>query len=91
MIFIRLNGLGVRELLKTREMQEHLNGRAERVAERARSLAPYEDGDYKDGIETRENPTPKRARAEVLATDKKSHLIESRNRVLGQAIDAARE
>lgn len=83
---VKLNSAGMQELLLSGEVQAMLNGIAEEVAARARATAPVETGEYRDSIHTRENPTPNRARAEVVAEDDKAMVIESRTRNLGSAL-----
>jgi hypothetical protein len=86
---VKLDHRGMRELLTSRGVQNDLDERAERVAEVARSLAPVDKGDYRNSIESVPDPTPRRARAKVQATDWKAHILEAEHRVLGRALDAA--
>lgn len=86
LVRVKLNSKGIQEMLLSAEMQAMLNAKAEEVAATARSTAPVESGEYAGSIETRENPTPNRARAEVVANDDKAMIVESRTRNLGSAL-----
>lgn len=81
-IDLKLNSAGVRELLLSDEIQRDLDARAERV--RAAAQGALEGlGD----AEAQVNPTPNRGRAEVFSP----LWAESAFRILGTALDAARD
>jgi hypothetical protein len=90
---LRLDREGMRELLKSHGVQREMNRRGDKIADRARQIAPYDSDDdyhYRDHIVVQENQTPNRARAEVVAEAPYAIFVESRHRTLGRAIDAAR-
>ena len=64
-------------------------GAAEQIAEPARKSAPVDTGDYRDGIVVR-TKRQKRAVALVVATDRKSLIIEAKTGNLVRALNAAK-
>lgn len=62
---------------------------AERIAGVARSTAPVDSGEYRDGIVVR-TKYQRRAVAVVVATDPKSMIIESKTGNLARALRAAK-
>lgn len=86
---VELDHAGMRQLLKSAEVQDDLLHRAERVADVARAIAPVRSGRYKASIEAVDDPAASRARARVRATVPYAHLVEAHVRVLGRALDAA--
>lgn len=85
-IRVTLDDAGMQALLLSGEVQALMNEHAEQTAERARASAPVDSGEYRDSIHTRENPTPNRARAEVVADDDKAIFVEARTRNLGRSL-----
>jgi hypothetical protein len=67
-----------------------VNQKRDQIAAVARSTAPVGDGDYKRGIVTRGKIDKKRYVGLVVATDRKSLIIESKLGVLARAVRAAR-
>ena len=83
---VRLDSRAVAEMLNSPEVQAALLEHAERVADRARSSAPVESGEYRDGIEVDVQPGAKRAHARVTATAPHSLAVESRTGNLRRAL-----
>lgn len=74
-----LNEEGIRELLRSTEMADHLKDRAEKIAAAA---GP--------GHEVRTDDGPNRARASVVTATPEAMRSEATNRTLTRAIDAGR-
>jgi hypothetical protein len=64
--------------------------KAKSIADRARSTAPVETGEYRDGIKTSSKRARYRYVALVVATDPKSLLIEAKTGNLVKALRAER-
>lgn len=93
---VNLDHGGIRELLRSAAVQAEMHRRAEKVADRARDIAPVgpdsrtgQVGAYRGSIEVQDDPSRGRARAKVVATDWKAHILEAEHRILGRALDAA--
>ena len=82
---VRLDRAGMRALLNGRDVRGAVRREAEQVAQRARSIAPVESGDYRDSIRVVDDTTD-RAVARVVASDWKANVIEARDRTLGRAL-----
>ena len=63
---------------------------AEEIAETARSTAPVDSGEYRDGIEVRMK-RQRRAVGLVVGTDPKTMLIEAKTANLARALPAHRQ
>lgn len=83
----KLNSKGVREVLRSPEMEAELRRRAERVAQAARPNAKYTDG-HPIPLIVESSQGRNRARATVFAPG--GLTAEADNRFLGSAVDAAR-
>jgi hypothetical protein len=81
---------GIGDLLHSAPVEKHLLDRAERVATRAKSLAPIDTGAYRDSIRASSEDHPERVVAHVSASVPYAFVIEAKLRVLGRAIDAAK-
>lgn len=86
----RLDRGGVRELLKSRQMKNDMQRRAEQVADHARTLAPVVSGEYRRSIEATTELGPTRHVGRAIATVPYAQKVEADRRVLGRAIDAGR-
>lgn len=82
-----MNNAGAREVLTSPEVREMLRQRAQAIAARARSTAPFDTGDYERGIGV-EDATTDRAVVRVVAKDRKSLIIESKTGNLVRALGA---
>lgn len=71
-----LDRLGVAALARTADMLRLVEEKANEVADRARSIAPQDSGDYVDGIEVESGIENDVATGRVNANDWKSGLIE---------------
>ena len=85
---VELISSGMASLLRDSGVASMLQEKAVAVANSARATAPFENGDYRDGI-TVVRDTTDRAVARVVATAPHSHLVESRTGNLARALDAA--
>jgi hypothetical protein len=83
-----LNSPGMRELLTSDGVRADLERRAEAVAAQARSTAPVQTGDYRDGIEVFGDTTD-RAVVRVGSTVRYAPLVEAKTGNLARALDAA--
>lgn len=85
---IRLKSAGIKQLLNSPEVRAMLTEKAQPVL--AAAIAdPHDDtGAYEDGLKIQQATTD-RAVVRVIATDRKSHIIESRYGILSRALDAA--
>jgi hypothetical protein len=86
----RLIRSGMDDLLHSSPVERHLLERAERVADRAKSLAPVKTGTYRNSIRATSEDHPGRVAAHVSSNVRYAALLEARLRVLGRAIDAAK-
>lgn len=78
-VVIKLNRAGVRELLRSKEVQDDLAARAERIAAAAG-----------DGFDASSFVGANRARASVMAVSIEARIAEAKDRTLTRAIDAGR-
>lgn len=76
----------IRALLLAPGVQAEVAAQAERVAARARSLAPRRSGRYARGIRVQTGRGRTRARAEVIATAPYSLEVEARHGVLRRSV-----
>jgi hypothetical protein len=76
---IKLNSAGIRQLLRSSEMEADLRRRAERIAATAG-----------EGFEASSMVGPNRARASVITTTYEAMAAEAQERRLTRAIDAGR-
>ena len=79
---------GMRALLNDPGVRAELHARAERVAAQARSTAPVDTGDYRDGIAVWDDTTD-RAVVRVGSRDRKAPLVEAKTGNMARALDAA--
>jgi hypothetical protein len=86
---VRLNSRGMRALLNDPGVRTDLHRRGERVADRARSTAPVDEGTFQ-GSFTVEDDTTDRPVVRIRTTDPKGAIKEARFRTLTSALDAAR-
>lgn len=89
-IRFRLIRSGMDDLLHSSPIERHLLERAERVADRAKSLAPTKTGAYRNSIRASSEDHPSRVAAHVSSNVDYAAVVEARHRVLGRSIDAAR-
>jgi hypothetical protein len=89
-IRFRLIRSGMDDLLHSTPVERHLLERAEKVADRAKSLAPIKTGAYRNSIRASTEDHPGRVAAHVSSNVDYAATIEARLRVLGRSIDAAR-
>ena len=75
---------------RSAELDRACRERAERIADRARSTAPTDSGDYKVGIVLERGVRNGRVVWLVKATDPKSMLVESRTGNLARAVRAVK-
>lgn len=87
---IKPNGRGIIAMMKEPGVANEMRRRAENVANAARANAPVESGDYQASIHVEMEDHPTRVVAHVVASDWKSHILESRFGVLARALDSAR-
>lgn len=74
------------ELGRSPKVVALVNQKRDQVAAAARAAAPVDSGDYKRGIVTRGKVEKRRYVGLVVATDRKSLLIESQKGVLARAL-----
>lgn len=78
---------GVRDLLMLPGLEPELLQVAEKVADRAKKLAPVKTGKYRDGIVARTVPgRSRRLAAEAIAMAPHSAGVEAKTRPLGRAL-----
>ena len=90
---IELNSAGIRELLSSADVQRDLDARAERVADAARAQGVRvsgEPGDVAMPVVTYAAGDSTRARALVVAEHAAALATETKHRLLGSSLDAAR-
>lgn len=76
MLFIP-NPVGIAKIAHGKEMKDFVNGEAERVAARAREIAPVHTGDYRDSLHTTTaEETADSVRATVYSDDWKWGFVE---------------
>jgi hypothetical protein len=68
-----------------------VEGKAESIANRARSTAPVDTGEYRDGIEVETKRARYRNVALVVGTDPKTLLVEAKTANLLRALRAERD
>lgn len=85
---VELNSDGVKELLKSPEVEEHLAGLASIVEGAAVSGAPVETGRYRDSIYYETEQKANRVIAIVATSDPAGRLIEAKTGNLARALDA---
>jgi len=92
LIRLRADIDGIRALRASREVDEHLEDRARRVAEAAEAVyGAIGHGDVTTEVLQRESDTSEpRARVAVIARHPAALRIEAEHRVLGGSLDAAR-
>jgi hypothetical protein len=83
---VKFNEAFFQELSRSPAVQNLVGGIAEEIAADARSTAPVDTGDYRKGIHV-EVKFQKRVVAVVMASDKKSMLVESKTGNLVRALN----
>ena len=78
------------ELGKSAEMSALIEGKADSVLAAAQKSAPVKTGRYRSGLTKRKRFSAYRVVWEVVATDPKSLLLESKRGVLARALRSAR-
>ncbi len=90
---VELKRAGLRQILRSKAVSEGTRRAAEKIAARARDLAPVDTGAYRDSIGVDRTQRRDRSGHEVVARDRKAHWIEfgsegrAPQRVLGRAAD----
>lgn len=84
------NQAGFKKLAHSREVAKVCKGIADQVAGAAIASAPRDSGDYAAGIHAVIEDHPSRVTAQVIASDKKSLLIESLTGNLARALNGAK-
>ena len=84
---VKMNSAGVREILNSSEVRAELRRLAGPVADRARSDAPRDTGEYADSIKV-EDATTDRAVVRVVARAPHARLVEARTGNLARALGA---
>lgn len=90
---VEISRKGIRELLRSPQVAADLTSRGHRVAAATRAGAPRgtpEEPNYREEIQVRSDRTRTRARTRVYAGVPYALKVESKYRVLGRALDAAR-
>lgn len=87
---VTVNQAGVRALLRSRDVEQDLERRAERVAAAARASAPKRTGELAERIVTETVHRPDRTVARVVADVPYAAKITAENPFLAAALDAAR-
>lgn len=90
---LKLNGRGIRDLLRSQEVRRDLERRAERAAGRVRSagiMVNGEPGTDPLPVSVTSDIGPGRARAQVAITHPAGMAVEAKHRILGSSVDAAR-
>lgn len=85
---VTVRAAGIRELLNSREVADHLHDRADRVAAQAASTAPVDTGEFAASFDVVDDRTD-RAVARVITTDPDGLAKEARFRTMTSALDAA--
>jgi hypothetical protein len=85
---VTLSSAGMKALLNDPGVRAELTRRAGPVLAAAKASAPVDTGAYKESIAIVQATTD-RAVVRVVATDRKSFLVESRTGNLARALDAA--
>lgn len=83
---VRMNIKGLREVLKSTEMQAALQDVAEPIASRARSAAPVASGEYRDSIHVEVEVHRNVAVARVVADAPHALLVEAKTGNLARAL-----
>ena len=86
---VQLNGKGIDEMFHSPKLKSFLQDLAEEAAERARSTAPVDTGEYRSSIEATVAVTDRYV-GRVQSTDDKALLVEANTGNLARSIDAAR-
>lgn len=92
-IRIELDRAGVGDLLRSEDVQQMLNTKAERVADAARGRGIRVEGDPGDTplpVTVRRSPSGSRARAQVVIDHPSGLAVEAKHRLLVGSLDAAR-
>ena len=77
-------------IMKTAGVASLSKAAAEKAAKVARSTAPYKTGDYERGIKVVERDSRYRSTFQVVGTDWKTLLVESKTGNLARALKAAK-
>lgn len=89
MVRVKLNGLGVHDLLNSAQVRDALRDKAEPVLAAAQADPHDDTGAYEASLHI-EDDTTDRAVVRVVASDWKAHILEANFGVLNRALDAAR-
>lgn len=90
-VVFKFNGNGLADILLGDKMGNEMLRRAENVADRAKSLAPVETGAYRNSLRATRAKHPTRQVAHALSDVDYALDVEAAHRVLGHAIDAAKD
>lgn len=85
---LKLASAGIEELLNSSGVRADLTGRMERVLAAARANARVKTGNYRNGLQIRQDTTD-RVAVRVVGTAPHSHLVEADTGNLARALDAA--
>jgi hypothetical protein len=78
-------------VLRSPEVEALVDGVGTRTQQIAKANAPVDSGDYRDGIEIQHRESKYRRVTEVIGTDPKTLLIESKTGNLARALKAAKQ
>lgn len=85
---VKLNSAGMKKLLNSAEVIAMLESKAAPVLAAAKA-DPHDDTyDYEKSLQI-QTSTGSRARVRVIATDRKSHILEAKYGILSRALDSA--
>lgn len=88
---VQFNSRYFETALRTPEVEKLVDDVAGSAQAIAKSTAPVDSGDYRDGIEIQHRESKYRRVTEVVATDPKSLLIEAKTGNLARALKAAKQ
>lgn len=82
----RANHAGVRELLRSQPIAEIVEAAAEKIADRARTLAPVRSGDYRDSIRVVSDVHASRVASHVGPHVSYGLVVEARSHVMRRSL-----
>lgn len=85
---VRLKSAGVKQLLNSPEVRAMLTEKAQPVLAAAQADPHDDTGAYEASLQIQQATTD-RAVVRVIATDRKSHILEAKYAILSRALDAA--
>lgn len=83
---VRLNPAGITAMLKSPGLRDELERRASNAAERARSSAPVESGNYKNSITSGSEEHPSRLVGRVYANAPYALIVERNHNTLSKSL-----